>query len=100
MALLNVKLTDPLERFIQDQVAAGRYQDADEVLRAALRLLEQQAREGEAKLAVLRALAANGFASLDRGEAVALEGEQELADFIGNIGRRAAQCVAHGTSGP
>ena len=38
---LNVSLTPELERFITDRVASGRYQTASEVVRAALRLLEQ-----------------------------------------------------------
>ncbi len=39
---LNVSLTPELERFITARVASGRYQTASEVVRAALRLLEQQ----------------------------------------------------------
>jgi len=43
---LNVSLTPELERFIAARVASGRYQTASEVVRAALRLLEQsEARE-------------------------------------------------------
>jgi antitoxin ParD1/3/4 len=38
---LNVSLTPELERFISARVASGRYQTASEVVRAALRLLEQ-----------------------------------------------------------
>ncbi len=38
---LNVSLTPELERFIAAHVASGRYQTASEVVRAALRLLEQ-----------------------------------------------------------
>jgi putative addiction module CopG family antidote len=38
---LNVSLTPELARFIVARVASGRYQTASEVVRAALRLLEQ-----------------------------------------------------------
>jgi putative addiction module CopG family antidote len=38
---LNISLTPELERFIAARVASGRYQTASEVVRAALRLLEQ-----------------------------------------------------------
>lgn len=38
---LNVSLTPELERFISARVASGRYQTASEVVRAALRLVEQ-----------------------------------------------------------
>lgn len=38
---LHVSLTPELERFVAARVASGRYQTASEVVRAALRLLEQ-----------------------------------------------------------
>jgi antitoxin ParD1/3/4 len=44
---LNVSLTPELERFITARVASGRYQTASEVVRAALRLLEQQEMHGD-----------------------------------------------------
>jgi antitoxin ParD1/3/4 len=51
---LNVSLTPHLEEFIQQTVNSGRFQSASEVVRMALRLLEQQEREREARLAWLR----------------------------------------------
>jgi antitoxin ParD1/3/4 len=39
----NVSLTAELNAFIRSQVASGHYQNASEVVRAALRLLVQQA---------------------------------------------------------
>ncbi len=97
MASLNLTLTDHLDQFLRDQVAAGRYQDAEEVVRAGLRPLEQQEREDAA---ILQAMAAEGFSAIDRGEGVVLGGEQELADFIAHIGRRAARSIAHGAGTP
>jgi antitoxin ParD1/3/4 len=38
----HVALTEPLARFLDRQVAEGRYASASEVVRAALRLLERQ----------------------------------------------------------
>jgi antitoxin ParD1/3/4 len=38
----NVSITAELDRFITDLIASGRYQNASEVMRAALRLLERE----------------------------------------------------------
>jgi antitoxin ParD1/3/4 len=45
----NVSLTAELNAFIRNQVASGQYQNASEVVRAALRLLVQQAERNEPK---------------------------------------------------
>lgn len=39
---LNVSLTPELARFVTAKVASGRYQSASEVVRTALRLLEER----------------------------------------------------------
>ena len=39
---MNVSLTPELEKFVDDTVATGRYGSASEVVRAALRALEQE----------------------------------------------------------
>src|SRR5690554_3939667 len=90
MPTRNVNLTDHYDRFVEVLIASGRYKNASEVMRAGLRLLERESAEDEEKLAVLRNLASEAFNALDRGEGTRLEGEQELQDFIGRIGRRAA----------
>jgi antitoxin ParD1/3/4 len=97
MPTRNVNLTDHYDQFVESEVSSGRYQNASEVMRAVLRLLEQRTREDEEKLAVLRALVAEGFDELDRRQAIVLEGEEALADFIGKIGQRAAHRVEHGS---
>jgi antitoxin ParD1/3/4 len=43
---MNVSLTPELERYVAERVASGRYRSASEVVRAALRLLEKDEREG------------------------------------------------------
>jgi antitoxin ParD1/3/4 len=99
MPTRNVNLTDHYDHLIQALIASGQYKNASEVMRAGLRLLEQEAREDEEKLVVLRRLASEAFDSLDRGEGARLEGDQELADFIGAIGRRAAKRAARSSNG-
>jgi antitoxin ParD1/3/4 len=59
----NVNLTDELDRFVLEKVESGRYENASEVVRAALRTLEREEREHEAKLAALRAAIDEGDAS-------------------------------------
>jgi antitoxin ParD1/3/4 len=49
---LNVSLTEHLCDFIAGQVASGRFRTASEVVRAALRLLEQDGRAAEQKAEV------------------------------------------------
>jgi antitoxin ParD1/3/4 len=63
MPTRNVNLTDELENFIQEKVESGRYQNASDVVRSALRTLEREEREYEAKLAALRAAIDEGDAS-------------------------------------
>lgn len=63
MPTRNVNLTEELDQFILDRVESGRYENASEVVRAALRSLERNEQEYEAKLAKLRAAIDEGDAS-------------------------------------
>jgi antitoxin ParD1/3/4 len=63
MPTRNVNLTEELDRFVMAKVEGGRYENASEVVRAALRSLEREEREYEAKLAALRAAIDEGDAS-------------------------------------
>ena len=57
---MNVSLTDELSEFVKTKVASGRYTSASEVVREALRIMEQTE---EARLAFLRNAWAAGQAS-------------------------------------
>jgi len=63
MPTRNVNLTDELDRFVLAKVKSGRYENASEVLRAALRILEREEQEYEAKLAALKTAIDQGDAS-------------------------------------
>lgn len=63
MPTRNVNLTRELNHFVTTRVKSGRYENASEVVRAALRSLERDEQEYEAKLAALRAAIDEGFAS-------------------------------------
>lgn len=99
MPTRNINLTEHYDQFIEQQVASGQFKNASEVTRAGLRLLEQHRREEQEKLAALRALAAKGFDELDQGQGIVLEGRDQLAEFIGRAGRRAAARVQDSQGG-
>ena len=54
MPTRNAGLTDPHEALIARLVASGRYQNASEVMRESLRLMERREAEDAARLALLR----------------------------------------------
>lgn len=54
MPTRNVNLTDELDRFVREKVDSGRYENASEVVRAALRSLEREEQYYTTKLAALR----------------------------------------------
>ena len=81
MPTRNVALTDHLDRFVEANIAAGRYQDASEVIREALRLLEQRQREDELRIDRLREAVQAGEEAFERGEYVELEVD-EVGDFL------------------
>jgi len=80
---LNVSLTPHLEEFIHQTVTSGRYQSASEVVRTALRLLEEREHERTIRLEQLRAEIQKG---LDSGPATPLDIEE-----IKRIGREQLQ---------
>jgi antitoxin ParD1/3/4 len=63
---MNVSLTDELSDYVKAKVSSGRYTSASEVVREALRIMEQTE---EARLAFLRKAWAAGQASGDAGPA-------------------------------
>lgn len=89
MATRNVVLTQHQHELVESLVASGRYQNASEVLREGLRLLELQEAENAAKLTVLRDAAAKGWADLASGHYDEIA-DEDLDDFIGQLGLRAA----------
>jgi antitoxin ParD1/3/4 len=68
MPTRNVVLTDHQSRLIDELVTSGRYQNASEVLREGVRLVERQAAENEARLKRLRGAAQVGIDDIQRGD--------------------------------
>ena len=63
MPTRDVNLTNELESLVRAKVASGRYENASEVMRAALRALEREEEEHQARLSALRAAIEEGDAS-------------------------------------
>ena len=67
---MNVSLTAELEKFVKNKVQTGRYNSASEVVREALRLLEEHEQVRVAQLEEFNKELGRRLASLDRGEHV------------------------------
>lgn len=63
MPTRNVNLTSELDRFVLARVKNGRFENASEVVRTALRTLEREERLYEAKLEAVRVAIDEGDAS-------------------------------------
>jgi len=81
---MNISLTDHFSDYVSQLVESGRYSNASEVVRAALRLLEDQDRLAEAKI---QAAINRGIDQLDAGkgipfnpQALKQEGRRRLAE--------------------
>jgi antitoxin ParD1/3/4 len=70
---MNVSLTRELDKFIAAKVASGRYTSASEVVREALRLLEEQDRTRAARLEEFNRELQRRLQSADRGDFVTAE---------------------------
>jgi antitoxin ParD1/3/4 len=70
-----------LAQFVRQQVAAGRYPSETEVVSQGLRLLQ----EHEKKLEELRQMVLPALESLDRGEGILIQGDEELDRFFDDI---------------
>lgn len=65
---MNVSLTPELEKFVSGKVASGLYNSASEVVREALRLLEEHDRARSAQIAAFNQELSARLAALDSGE--------------------------------
>jgi len=91
MPTRNVVITDHQAAFIERMVAAGRYQNASEVLREGLRFVEQREAENAAKLKALRAAIQEGIDDIEAGRYTEFESADALAD---DFRREAAAIIA------
>lgn len=67
MPTRNVVLTEYQSLFVERLVASGQYQNASEVLREGLRMMEQREKEETARLEALRHAVQIGIADIEDG---------------------------------
>ena len=80
---MNVSLTPKLEKLVSKKVASGMYSSASEVVREALRLLEERDRLSALRLKELKRQVHAGVEQLDSGRTAPLD-----ADGLGAEARR------------
>jgi antitoxin ParD1/3/4 len=85
MPTRNAVLTERQEDFIEALVKSGRYQNASEVPRDALRLMEQREAQDAGKLEALPAAARIGVDALDRGEFKEFEDIEDLQAYLNDL---------------
>src|SRR6266404_1588178 len=88
MPTRNVVLTKHQEKLIEALIGSGRYQNASEVLREGLRLVEQREAEDAAKLKVLRKAARVGVGALDRGEFKEFGNIEDLQVYLNDLSEK------------
>ncbi|MCX7379716.1 MAG: type II toxin-antitoxin system ParD family antitoxin [Alphaproteobacteria bacterium] len=82
MPTRNVVITDHQAELIDRLVASGRYQNASEVLRAGLRMLERDDEDHEAKLAALRAAVQVGMDDVEAVAIVEMSSDAEISAWV------------------
>lgn len=89
MPTRNVVLTDHQTLFVEQLVNSGRYQNASEVLREGLRLVERRESEDEMRLVALRNAAQVGVADIEAGNFHGFDSadglEQHLATLTAEV---------------
>jgi antitoxin ParD1/3/4 len=84
----NVVLTERQAAMIERLVDSGEYQNASEVLRDGLRLLERRQAEDAAKLDALRQAAQIGLDDIAAGRYQDFHTPEELGEFLAELTQR------------
>ena len=83
-------LPNDLEKFFEAEVSVGHFASRDEVIAAALRMMQER----HEKLAALRRDIAIGKEELDRGEGIVLETDEDVEAFVADIIARGEERLA------
>ena len=85
MPTKNVVVTQRQAKMIDRLVSSGQYQNASEVLREGLRLVEERNREEKAKLKALREAIQVGIDDLEAGRYTTFHSSEELRRFLRQV---------------
>ncbi len=85
---MNISLTPKLEGLVKQKVSDGLYNSASEVIREALRLMEERDQLQSLKLQALKDEISLGLESLDAGKGKALDIEAIKAKGRQELGRK------------
>jgi antitoxin ParD1/3/4 len=82
MPTKNVVLTDHQAHFVENLVVSGRYQNASEVLREGLRLIELREAEDKLRLTALKKAARSGVADINSGAYDSFDSTESLRQHL------------------
>ena len=89
MPTRNVVLTDRQAELVERLVREGRYQNASEVMREGLRLVEDKEAETKVRLRALREAARVGIADIESGQYRTFDSAADLDRHLGMVRDRA-----------
>lgn len=90
MPTRNVVLTDHQASLVEQLVTSGRYQNASEVLREGLRLIEQRETEDAYRLDALRTAAQACISDIEAGRFKTFESRESLRSHLKSVCARAS----------
>jgi len=82
---MNVSLTPALDEYVRRKVESGLYNNASEVVREALRLLQDHEEIRQLKLSRLREEVTKGIDDLAAGRAVSFATDDELTSYFARL---------------
>lgn len=85
MPTRNIVLTHHQATFVENLVSSGRYQNASEVLRDGLRLIEQRESEHASRLEALRSAVNVGIADIEAGHFKTFETSEALRGHLKSV---------------
>lgn len=95
---LNVSITPHFSKFIKEKEKSGRYSNASEVVREALRRLEQDEVLKQESILLdpdnLEEAVLEGLGQIERGEGIELQTPEDLRSFFDDIIQRGKKRLA------